>query len=635
MVRWKTCLAAVLSCGIAFALSASREGRASARPSQTGSAPASATVDSAMSETAKLQKRIRELEKENARLAHELSVKMDKYGLYWLDCPEAFDAETEDRIPVLEEVTNKEIRNDGGKPTHILIEGDNYHALTCLTFTHRGKIDVIYIDPPYNTGTGDFTYKDKRFLKEFPNGQQIGKDHPLRHSAWLSFMQKRLRLAKALLSERGVIFISIDDNEQANLKLLCDNVFGEKNFVATIPWRKRTAKADVPHNLSQDYEWVLCYANPKFKAGIRKDTRKYYETPDFPGRPWRVHDMTTQRNKDERPNCFFTIVNPKNGKRYNANPKRVWANNEETFKQFYAAGRIVFPGDYDFLKITKPVLRYFKADDERKAGDRFGFTTVSTDLPKEVGMTQDGTKDIDAIFAEKAFLFPKPVSLIEHLVRIATPGESPRATVLDFFAGSGTTMHATMKLNAEDGGMRQCILVQQAEGTNNLCERVTYERNRRVMCGYKRTGGESVPGLGGSLKYYRTAFVGKHGCVDALDEDRDALAANAGTMLALAEGTLDVVPVPKQAEGFWLHYTDGGHKHTLVYYSARAKELPLLAEEADRIRAKDKAARLSVYVYTIGGNVSGYENEFDDLANIELKPIPEPILDIYKSVNGD
>ena len=146
---------------------------------------------------------------------------------------------------------------------------------------------------------------------------------------------------------------------------------------------------------------------------------------------------------------------------------------------------------------------------------------------------------------------------------------------------------------------------------------------------------ECVPGLGGSLKYYRTAFVGKHGCDAALDEDRDELAANAGTMLALAEGTLDEVSVPKKAEGFWLHYTDGGRRHTLVYYSARAKELPSLAKETEKIRAKDNAARFSVYVYTIGGSVAGYENEFDDLTNIDLKPIPEPILDIYKSVNGD
>lgn len=154
------------------------------------------------------------------------------------------------------------------------------------------------------------------------------------------------------------------------------------------------------------------------------------------------------------------------------------------------------------------------------------------------------------------------------------------------------------------------------------------------MCGYENAKGEAVPGLGGSLKYYRTAFVGKHGSEEALDEDRDELAANAGSMLALAEGTLDEVSVPKRAASYWRHYSDGAHRHTLVYQSERAKELPSLAKEADRIRAKDPAAKLAVYVYTIGGGVEGYENEFDDMSNIELKPIPEPILDIYRTVNG-
>jgi adenine-specific DNA-methyltransferase len=156
-----------------------------------------------------------------------------------------------------------------------------------------------------------------------------------------------------------------------------------------------------------------------------------------------------------------------------------------------------------------------------------------------------------------------------------------------------------------------------------------------VIRGYRDSKGGNFPGLGGSLKYYKTAFVGMHGCDEALDEDRDMLAANAGTMLALAEGTLDEIAVPKKAQGFWRHYTDGKSRHTLVYYSGKAKELPSLAKEADKIRAKDKSAKLSVYVYALGGSVAGFENEFDDMSNIELKPIPEPILDIYRTVNGN
>ena len=199
-MRWKHVCISVTACSISL-VSFTLGGTHLMRP-QRGAPSSVTTGDPVVSEITKLQKRIHELEKDNARLAHELSVKMDKYGLYWLDCPEAFDSETEGKIPVLEEIAEREIRNADGKPTHILIEGDNYHALTCLNFTHRGKIDVIYIDPPYNTGE-DFTYCDKRFLDKYPNGELIRKDHPLRHSAWLSFMGRgQMRCTSSMPSMR-------------------------------------------------------------------------------------------------------------------------------------------------------------------------------------------------------------------------------------------------------------------------------------------------------------------------------------------------------------------------------------------------------------------------------------------------
>ena len=390
-----------------------------------------------------LEKKIRDakdLSNEDKSNLLQLLKEKKTYGLVWENSTEDAFEQLKTQLPILREVKDRQIVNDTETkhyPNHILIEGENLQALVALTYTHAGMIDVIYIDPPYNTGNKDFVYNDSF----------IGEDDSYRHSKWLSFMEKRLQIAKTLLSERSVIFISIDDNEQANLKLLCDEVFGADKFVATIPWRKRTAKSDVPHGLSQDYEWIICYANDLFLAGVEKETRKYYETPDFPDRPWRVHDMTTQRSSIERPNCYFTIINPKTGDKYPASPNRVWANNEETFQEYYRNDRIVFPGDYDFLRISKPVLRYWKADDEKKAGDLFGFTSVSTNLPNEVGMTQDGTKDIDAVFGSKVFGFPKPLSLIKHLLKIATP-RAKDIIILDFFAGSGTTLHAMPKTEA-------------------------------------------------------------------------------------------------------------------------------------------------------------------------------------------
>ena len=573
-----------------------------------------------------LQLRIRELEKEIAKL--HTQIKKERYGLVWLDVPEGFERETENQIPVLEEVKDKAIKNDDGKPTHIIIEGDNYHALTCLNYTHKGKIDVIYIDPPYNTGSDGFTYKDKRFLKEFPDGSPVPKDHPLRHSYWLSFMSKRLELAKNLLSDKGVIFISIDDNEQANCKLLCDKIFGEDKFVAIFPWRKRTAKSDVPYGVSQDYEWGICYANKNFYAATQGKERKYYLTDDFPEKPWRIHDMTTQRSATERPNCFFTIINPKNKQKFPCNPNRVWANNEETFQEYYKQNRIVFPGDYDFLNITKPVLRYWKEEDEKKANGNFGQVAATTFLPQEVGMTQDGTKEITDLFGDKKFLFPKPTSIILYYLKIAT-ARNKSSIILDFFAGSGTTLHATMKLNAEDGGNRQCILVQQKEGDKNICESVTYERNKRVINGYENAKGETVEGLGNSLKYYKTAFVGKHPAKSASDDDKIQLSLRAGCLLALAENTLEEI----ETTSCFQIFSNGNRHFTGVYFTGKAAEIPTFAQKLEALRDENRRNKISAYFFCWGDSEQ-FEDEFTSLERISLKPIPKPILDIYQSINN-
>ena len=347
---------------------------------------------------------------------------------------------------------------------HTLIEAENYHALQLLDYMYHGKVDCIYIDPPYNTGAKDWKY----------NNDYVDGSDQYRHSKWLSMMEKRLKLAKKLLNDSGAIFISIDDGEACSLKLLCDEVIGKEKFVAQIPWRKRTSKSDVPFGISQDYESILCYANENFIGKVQGKGRKYYETDDFPNKPWRFHDLTKQTTAMERPNSFFTIMNPKNGKEYPANPLRTWAITKETFKEYYEQNRIIFPGDYDFLKISKPVLRYWQEDDMKKAGEAFGMVAASTFLPADVGMTQDGTKELAQIFNDKRFPFPKPLNLIKHLLTIATSNKKD-ALILDFFAGSGTTLHAVNLLNAEDGGNRRCILVTNNEVS--LEEAKNFEEN--------------------------------------------------------------------------------------------------------------------------------------------------------------
>ena len=399
---------------------------------------------------------------------------------------------------------------DWDNTENLYIEGDNLEVLKLLQESYLGKVKMIYIDPPYNTGN-DFVYKDDfaMSLEDYEDdlgvydldGNRLFKNTEANgrfHSDWCSMIYSRLLLARGLLRDDGVIFISIDDNEVDNLIKIGNEVFGEENFIALIPWRKRTAKSDVPFGISQDYEEIICFAkSTAFFASVEGKGRKYYESDDFPGRPWRVHDLTKQTTASERPNSYFTIVNPKTGDEYPANPNATWRITADTFEEYYQNDRIVFPGDYPFLRISKPVLRYWKEDDMKKAGEKFGRVAVSTKLPDDIGMSQDGTKEITELFGRKVFNFPKPTSLIKFLVSVTTEKND---LVMDFFSGSGTTADAVMQANANDGGRRKYILIQLPEAIeknteahkanlNNICE---LARTRIQLAGKQRGIPESV-----------------------------------------------------------------------------------------------------------------------------------------------
>ncbi len=402
---------------------------------------------------------------------------------------------------------------------NLYLEGDNLDVLKVLRETYLGRVKMIYIDPPYNTGN-DFVYND-----DFAQGKEDFEQtsglfdaegnqtiDPMQrnteangrfHTDWLNMIYPRLKVARDLLTDDGVIFISIDDNEKENLSKICDEIFGEDNFIASFPWRKRTAKTDVPFGISQDHEWIVAYAkSASFLGAVQGKERKYFETEDFPGRPWRVHDLTKQTTASERPNSFFTIVNPKTGEKYPANPNATWRITVDTIEDYIAQNRIVFPGDYPFMRISKPVLRYWKEDDEAKAGENFGKIAVSTLLPESVGMSLDGTREITNLFNGKIFSFPKPSSLISFFCKICNDQD---ALILDFFSGSATTAHAVMKLNAEDGGHRKFIMVQLPEvtdeksearkaGYNTICE-IGKERIRRAGKKVKEEAGQAADGL--------------------------------------------------------------------------------------------------------------------------------------------
>lgn len=537
--------------------------------------------------------KVRELQKEVERLNAQLKEK--RFGLTWIDVPEAFEKESENSIPVLEEVPELAIHNDDRKPTHILIEGDNYHALTCLNYTHRGKIDVIYIDPPYNTGKDDFVYRDKRFLEEYPDGSPIKSIHPLRHSSWLSFMSRRLKLAKDLLSDRGVIFLSIDDNEFANLRLLCDQIFGERNCVASF-CVVRAEGGGMAKQVIKGHDYCLVYAKeintfvPLGKAKeirgkiIERDGIQYWIQED-----WLRKEFGTYGNCHYEELLFYKTKEQK-----------------EEIDEGIKKGKYVL--------IPKPNGMNIIGKLRRVDTDCSKFYSVLKHLNKE------GVNELKEIGIP--FDYPKPISLVKELVFGATIFNKD-AIILDFFAGSGTTMHATMQLNQEDGGNRQCILCQLNEA--DICKNVTYERNRRVMNGYKNTRNEEILGLGNSLKYYRTTFVGKNQPKAATDDDKLVLAKKAGCLLSLAENTL----YETEVTDYYQIFNDEKGRWTCIYFQEDYSRFEEFRKKVLALDGKEKS--VYVFCWTDGAE---FATEFEFEKNVTVKSIPQPILDIYKSLNA-
>ena len=316
----------------------------------------------------------------------------------------------------------------------------------------------------------------------------------------------RLLLAKNLLAEKGVIFISIDDNEIENLCNVCNEIFGKSNFAGIIPYRKRTTKTDVPFGISQDYEWIVVYAKSSlFFAGVPVE-RKYYTSPDYPNDRWRLSDLTTQKIESQRPNSAFNLVDPKTGKEYKYNPKRLWAITKDTFMDYYLRVKIVFPDDYSFLNISIPAYRVFESEDQKKTMEKYGtkdpLKSVSTVLPTEVGMNETASKEIDELMGDKVFTFPKPTNLIKYLIQTI---HNPNALILDFFSGSSTTAHSVFKANIEDMGKRSFIMIQLPEacdekseakkaGYNSICD-LGEERIRRAGKKIKEEAGLMADGL--------------------------------------------------------------------------------------------------------------------------------------------
>lgn len=448
---------------------------------------------------------IASLQQDNARLRQEntrLKKSKDKLGLTYKTTAENGDAQMllQGSIPFLKRIDELSVMKNDNEPNHLLIEGDNISSLTILQQTHREKVDVIYIDPPYNTGNEDFVYNDN-FKDKQPKGvHYVKRDDSFRHSKWLSFMKPRLELAKSLLKTTGVIFVSIDDNEQAYLKILMDEVFGSQNFVGELIRKTKSTTNDAGTGFNTQHESCLIFAKDSSKVrleGAEKDLSRYTNPDDDPRGPWASDNPSAKSGTME--NGWFPVVNPYTGKEDYPPEGRFWVFSKNTIQKHIDNGTIVFKKKYrknergfiykrhlSQLKTTKQILNSLDTVDNRF-------------------MNQAATKESLKVIGD-SFTYPKGIAFLKHILSFVNKS----AIVLDFFAGSGTTGQAVAELNKEDGGTRQAILCTnnfEQDGTENgIARGITAERMRRVLTGKDWADGKEHDALPGNLTYYQVSF---------------------------------------------------------------------------------------------------------------------------------
>lgn len=549
-----------------------------------------------------------------------------KYGLVWEDKPENVEERLRDELPILTEVKNRAIiSKEQDAPNHILIEGDNLEALTALTYTHSGKIDVIYIDPPYNTGNKDFVYNDTF----------VDSEDSFRHSKWLSFMSRRLKIAHKLLSNTGVIFISIDDNEQSQLKLLCDEIFGERNFVTKCDWRKKTGANDAK-DIATITESIMVYTNNREQTlqnsiwnrdESSRDMHRFKFQDEYVETRGRYYLDTLDRGGLQYSDSLnYGIKAPDGGIIY-PNGRNTFINDGWIWK--WSKEKVDWGIENGFLEFVKSKKSsgskytikykvYENVDNEGSIKVKVGRAFSNLILEP---INQQGNAEMTSIFEGKSpFSNPKPMGLIIYLLKTV---DRPEITILDFFAGSGTTLHCVMQMNAEDGNNRKCILITNNE--NQICEQVTYVRADRAIRGYTTPKGEQVEGLkNNSLRYYKTNFVGR----ERSSQNMRQLVYAATDLLCIKEDLYNEV---KQFGSLKLkssvtRYFECKNKRMLVIYNELA--VPAIAEELAKM---DFSGKVKIYVFAPGNYA--YDDEFYEVQNkVELCALPAAIYNAYQKV---
>jgi adenine-specific DNA-methyltransferase len=560
----------------------------------------------------------------------ELDLK--SYGIVWdrEKEPEQVVLDCENNLPILKRIKGKEIKTDLSDD-NIMIEGDNYHSLTVLNYTHKGKIDFIYIDPPYNTGhKNEWKYNDK-FIDE---------NDSYKHAKWLNMMEKRIELAKNLLKEDGVIFISIGEQEVSNLNLLCSKIFRPENFLTLISRISKTA-SDKGNHFAPSCDYVVCYA--KNKANI--DTSNFYDEVD--------DDLYTKEDKDgiyrDDIALYQSSLDPMRGcvnQRYYIlcpdgslviPPGNIFPSTKKEASNIKPATKEdkVWRWKFDTYLKQKYLLVFKKTKtspllDENGNQAKYNIYTKSyLDERKGKGkkprnfltdkkfLNRRGTDYLKTLDLD--FPYSKPKELVEHLIRIAHIPTN--AIILDFFAGSGTTGEAVLDFNKEDDGKRKFILCTNNEG--EIAEEVCYPRIEKIIKGYikKSKKKEKLDGLGGNLQYFKTDLISVDRIDSISDKKRNELTQKAGQMIAIKENTFNEVEV---CDWYQIFESRDKTRKTAIYFREDMDKFEELVKKIE-----DKRTVLYIFSYgRVDKKLFKYLNK-----NISVEDIPEPILEMYKEIN--
>jgi adenine-specific DNA-methyltransferase len=533
-----------------------------------------------------------------------------RYGLVWEDKPEEVAKQCEIELPILAEVKDKAINKKPDCLTHYIIEGDNYHSLYTLNFTHKKKIDVIYIDPPYNTGNKSWRY----------NNNYVDKEDRFRHSKWLSFMYKRLKLSKRLLSNNGIVVCAIDDYEMAGLKLVMDSVFGEFNRLSTCVVVHNPRGRNDDKFFATQHEYMLIYAKNRDYANINEfeltaeDKKQYGKEDDIsPYAETSFIRTGNNSNRFERPNLYYSIYFNEKENSLSLNKTKeaieLLPLNKSLEEKTWRWGKETFNKLKDTELFVKEVKGEYRVYKKRRLKTNTGKRPKTVWYESKYDASSNGIMLLNKIFGKRnIFNYPKSIYAVKDALKVVSQQNS---IILDFFSGSGTTGQAVLELNKEDGGNRQFIMCTNNE--NQICEEVTYPRIQKVIDGYAE-----VDGIPTNVKYFKTEFVP----AIKTDNDKRVLVTKSTELLCLAEDTFDVVKQNKQKKDFAIFRSTS--KLTAIIYDEDS-----IAKCVAELNKLNTEIETVIYVFSYDHTYS--EEDFAGLKNpFVVKPIPEAILNVYR-----